>query len=117
MTIAGWKTANGKANQPVDVATGTALWNLGLFSLVSLWACELAGRVGNLPVLTASWYKKPEPTFADCLAAVRRVLWAEEAVSPIMWRSDCPTWRSRPRAAEKPTPLAERLAILVSWAA
>lgn len=195
MTIAGWKTANGNANQPVDVATGTALWNrhaftvpvrwiltrdvsrraeprvilcsdpsrsagqilswyamrwavevtfeesrrhlgvetqrqwsdrsirrttpllFGLFSLVSLWASELAGRTGNLPVLAASWYRKPEPTFADCLAAVRRLLWAEEAVNPIMWRSDYPTWRSRPRAAEKPTPLAERLAILVSWAA
>jgi hypothetical protein len=33
-------------------------------------------------VLGAAWYRKPDPTFADCLAAVRRVLWAEEAVSP-----------------------------------
>jgi hypothetical protein len=194
-TIAGWKTANGKADQEVEMATGTALWNrggltvpvrwiltrdrsgraeprvfvcsdlsrsatqiltwyamrwavevtfeetrrhlgvetqrqwsdlsirratpllLGLFSLVVLWACGLAQRIGRLPILGASWYKKPDPTFSDCLAAIRRVLWTEEATNPIMWRSDFPTWRSKPRATEKPTPLAERLAILVAWAA
>jgi hypothetical protein len=80
---------------------------LGLFSLVTLWACELAARTGKLPVLGAAWYKNPDPTFADCLAAVRRVLWAEEAVRPILWRDDFRTWRSRPRTAEKPRPINE----------
>ena len=28
---------------------------LGLFSLVTLWACELAARTGQLPVLGAAW--------------------------------------------------------------
>jgi hypothetical protein len=90
---------------------------LGLFSLVTLWACELAAHTGRLPVLGAAWYKNPDPTFSDCLAAVRRVLWAEEAVRPILWRDDFPTWRSRPRTAEKPRPLQQRLAELTSYAA
>ena len=55
---------------------------LGLFSLVTLWAADQAARAGNLAVLGAAWYRKPDPTFADCLAVVRRVLWAEEAVIP-----------------------------------
>ena len=90
---------------------------LGLVSLVTVWACELAARAGRLPVLGAAWYKNPDPTFADCLASVRRVLWAEEALHPILWRDDFPTWRSRPRTAEKPRPLQQRLAELTSYAA
>jgi hypothetical protein len=90
---------------------------LGLFSLVALWACELAARTGKLPVLGAAWYKNPDPTFADALAAVRRLLWTEEAVRPILWRDDFPTWRSRPRSAEKPRPISERLAELMAYAA
>jgi hypothetical protein len=90
---------------------------LGLFSLVTLWACELAARTGKLPVLGAAWYNNPDPTFSDCLAVVRRLLWAEEAVRPILWRADFPTWRSRPRTAEKPRPINERLAELMSYAA
>jgi DDE superfamily endonuclease len=90
---------------------------LGLFSLVTLWAGGLAARTGKLPVLGAAWYKNPDPTFADALAVVRRLLWAEEAVRPILWWDDYPTWRSRPRTAEKPRPISERLAELVSYAA
>jgi hypothetical protein len=89
----------------------------GLFSLVTLWASDLAVRTGKLPVLGAAWYQKPDPTFSDCLAIVRRILWAEEAVSPILWRDDFPTWRSRARTAEKPRPLQERLTELMSYAA
>ena len=89
----------------------------GLFSLVTLWASELAERTGRLPVLGAAWYKNPDPTFSDGLAAVRRTLWAEEAVRPILWRDDFPTWRSRPRTAEKPRPLQQRLTELMSYAA
>jgi len=90
---------------------------LGLFSLVTLWANELMARTGKLPVLGAAWYKNPDPTFSDALAAVRRRLWADEAVRPILWRDDYPTWRSRPRTAEKPRPISERLAELMSYAA
>lgn len=90
---------------------------LGMFSLVTLWAAELAATGEKLQVLGAAWYKKQEPTFADCLAAVRRSLWAEEAVSPILWRDDYPTWRARARTAEKPQPLQQRLAELMSYPA
>jgi hypothetical protein len=90
---------------------------LGMFSLVTLWAAGLAAATEKLGVLGAAWYKKPDPTFSDCLAAVRRILWAEEAVSPILWRDDYPTWRTRARTAEKPRPLQQRLAELMSYAA
>jgi hypothetical protein len=90
---------------------------LGMFSLVTLWAVGLAATTEKLGVLGAAWYKKPDPTFSDCLAAVRRILWAEEAVSPILWRDDYPTWRTPARTAEKPRPLQQRLAELMSYAA
>jgi hypothetical protein len=90
---------------------------LGLFSLVTLWAAGLAAQAGKLAVLGTAWYKKQDPTFADCLAAVRRELWVEEAVSPILWRDDYPTWRARARTEENPRPLQQRLAELMSYAA
>jgi hypothetical protein len=90
---------------------------LGVFSLVTLWAADLAARTGKLAVLGAAWYKKPDPTFADCLAAARRVLWAEEAVTPVLWRDDYPTWRARARTAENSRPLQQRMAELMSYAA
>ena len=58
-----------------------------------------------------------ELSFADCLAVVRQMLWTEEAVSPILWRDDYPTWRARARTAENPRPLEQRLAELMSYAA
>ena len=47
---------------------------LGLFSLVTLFAHQLAERE-PLPVRTATWYVKQRPTFSDALAAVRYQLW------------------------------------------
>jgi hypothetical protein len=48
---------------------------LGLFSLVTLWATRmLADRQLDLDFVR--WYPKPEPTFSDALALVRRELWA-----------------------------------------
>ena len=105
-----------KATTDDAVISGRRLL-LGLFSLVTLWATDLAARTGKLAVLGAAWYRKPGPTFANCLAAVRRELWAEEAVSPILWRGDYPTWRARARTAENPRPLQQRLAELMSYAA
>src|SRR5215208_2488024 len=77
---------------------------------------ELAAKTGKLSVLGAAWYKKSDPTFSDCLATVRRILWAEEAVRPILWRDDFPTWRSQARTTEKPRPLQQRQAELISYA-
>jgi DDE superfamily endonuclease len=47
---------------------------LGLFSLVSLLALQLS-HGGKIPWQVTAWYHKGEPTFADCLALVRRHLW------------------------------------------
>jgi DDE superfamily endonuclease len=47
---------------------------LGLYSLVTLLALQLSqGEL--IPVEATAWYHKPEPTFVDCLALVRRHLW------------------------------------------
>jgi hypothetical protein len=56
---------------------------LALFSLVTLWASQLALERG--PVLECvRWYPKPLPTFSDALALVRRELWSAQisATSP-----------------------------------
>jgi hypothetical protein len=47
---------------------------LALFSLVTMLALQVSHR-SRIPVPMAAWYHKPEPTFADCLALVRRHLW------------------------------------------
>jgi hypothetical protein len=47
---------------------------LGLYSLVALFAHALHPN-GQIPIQTTAWYQKPQATFADVLAAVRRALW------------------------------------------
>ena len=47
---------------------------LALFSLVTLLALRLS-QDGQIPGPVTAWYHKAEPTFADCLALVRRHLW------------------------------------------
>ena len=56
---------------------------LGLFSLVTLFAACLT-KDQPLPVRTAAWYVKSEPTFSDAIAFVRYYLWThmEFAGSP-----------------------------------
>src|SRR5437763_85746 len=53
---------------------------LGLFSLVALFASQLAPR-SRYAVWTAAWYRKQQPTFADTLAAVRREIWKAQGFS------------------------------------
>jgi len=53
---------------------------LALFSLVTLWASDLAAR-GLVQPRRAAWYAKPAVTFSDALAAVRRQLWIAQAFS------------------------------------
>jgi len=50
---------------------------LALFSLITLWASSLAAR-GLVQPRRAAWYAKPEITFSDAIAAVRRQLWAAQ---------------------------------------
>jgi hypothetical protein len=47
---------------------------LALFSIVTLLALRLS-EDRPIPVQATAWYHKAEPTFADCLALVRRHLW------------------------------------------
>ncbi|MFK4821875.1 hypothetical protein ACI0FS_16985, partial [Ochrobactrum quorumnocens] len=42
---------------------------MALYSLVTLWACDLLGP-NSLPY-TAAWYKKTSCTFSDAIGAVR----------------------------------------------
>src|SRR6188474_2373895 len=62
---------------------------LGLFSVIVLIAH--AAHRDRLPTRQAAWYPKPEPTFSDALAAVRRHLWA--------------TWANRNSPSPSGTPL------------
>ena len=57
---------------------------MGLFSLVTLLAARLDRRA-RTAVCTAAWYRKPRPTFADTLAAVRREFWREQGLL-LSWR-------------------------------
>jgi DDE superfamily endonuclease len=49
---------------------------LGLFSLVTLLATDLHKR-GKLQVRLSAWYRKPQLTFSDTIAAVRQQLWTD----------------------------------------
>jgi hypothetical protein len=53
---------------------------LGLYALVALWADEIH-RTHTIVARSAGWYHKDRITFSDALAAVRRQLWAEVALS------------------------------------
>jgi hypothetical protein len=50
---------------------------LALFSIVALLGTRLSPH-HRRAVATAAWYRKPHPTFADTLAAVRRQFWREQ---------------------------------------
>jgi len=63
---------------------------LALFSLVTLWATDLAARSLVLP-RRAAWYAKPAVTFSDALAAVRRQLWIAQAFSTSRQAQDMAT--------------------------
>ena len=52
---------------------------LGLFSIVAVLASRL-GQRARLQVSTSAWYRKPNPTFSDTLAAVRRHIWREQGL-------------------------------------
>jgi len=56
---------------------------LALFSLVTLWAGQLAAE-GGPAIECVRWYRKSLPTFSDALALVRHELWTAQfsATSP-----------------------------------
>ena len=75
---------------------------LGLFSLVTLWASQLAIECG--PMLErVRWYPKPLATFSDALALVRHELWTAQISAASS------TTGTSPNA---PTGLTDRLLLL-----
>ena len=74
---------------------------LGLFSLITLWADDLARNTATaLHPNAAAWYRKHEPTFSDPIAAVRRVLWCPP---------DCSISRQSAETVEIPTTFLNRV--------
>jgi hypothetical protein len=66
---------------------------LALFSIVTLLASRLPARERRQVAQTA-WYQKPQPTFSDALAAVRRAIWREQTFVTSRRRSDSPKVRA-----------------------
>jgi len=52
---------------------------LGLYSIVSLWACDLL--TSNSIPYAAAWYRKTSLTFTDAIGAVRLQLWVGDITS------------------------------------
>jgi hypothetical protein len=80
---------------------------LALFSLVTLWAHDIAARQSIAP-RAAAWYPKTHPTFSDAIAAVRRKLWTQQIYS----MSTSPT-----ETINIPRPIWKRLTDTLAYAA
>jgi len=81
---------------------------LGLFSLVTLLADALHGAA--LPTRQSAWYAKPEATFLDALAAVRRHRW-------ISGQANTPTPMNAADVADPPDSLFAALIDAACYAA
>jgi hypothetical protein len=80
---------------------------LGLFSLITILANSLASG-GQLPISSASWYRKSLPTFADAISLVRQRYWR----LPNFMISSPGT-----KIVKIPIPIFNRLSIALCWAA
>jgi hypothetical protein len=60
---------------------------LGLYSIVTLLAQPLFAT-GELTERGAAWYPKPQATFSDTIASVRRWLWSHEYFSTSLYEPD-----------------------------
>ncbi len=80
----------------------------GLFSLVTLLADALHGAA--LPTRQSAWYAKPEATFLDALAAVRRHLW-------LRGQANAPTPMRAPEVADSPDRIFAALVDAACYAA
>jgi hypothetical protein len=60
---------------------------LGLYSIVTLLAQPLFAT-GQVSLRGASWYPKPQATFSDTIASVRRWLWSYEYFSTSLYEPD-----------------------------
>lgn len=80
---------------------------LGMYSLVALMGRKMVEN-GSMPVRTARWYHKKQPTFSDTIALVRRSLWSKNGFA---------LSGKRPDIVEIPRELFERLTDTLSYAA
>jgi hypothetical protein len=80
---------------------------LALFSIVTLWAHDLAADQTFAP-RAAAWYPKPHLTFSDAIAAVRREIWTQQISS---------TSRRRPETIKIPRDIWNRMANALAYAA
>jgi hypothetical protein len=62
-----------------SVSRTTPAW-FGVYSSVTLAAAHLLGGQ-PAPVRTTTWYPKPQATFSDAMAFVRRALWRADSFS------------------------------------
>ena len=70
----------GRLGNPLPISRASSVEQpclLGLFSLVTLLGRQLTPHARRATA-TSAWYRKPRPTFADTLAAVRREIWREQ---------------------------------------
>ncbi len=80
---------------------------LGLYSIVTLMARQSLDRQ-EMPVRSASWYRKEQATFSDTIALVRRCLWSDMNLSMS---------GNSPDMVEIPRELFDRLTDILSYAA
>ena len=80
---------------------------LGLYSIVTLLAQHLFSS-GQVYMRCAAWYAKPQPTFSDTIASVRRWLWSHEYFS---------TSSNEPDMIKIPRPLLDRFIDSLCYAA
>lgn len=80
---------------------------LGLYSVVTLLAKQMLAQ-NDMPVRTASWYAKDQPTYSDTIALVRRWLWHA---------GNSPMSGNTPDMVQIPRALFDRLTDTVSYAA
>jgi len=80
---------------------------LGLYSLVTLMARQSL-EDHEIPVRTASWYRKKQATFSDTIAMVRRCLWSQTNLT---------LSEKSPDRVKIPRELFNRLADTLSYAA
>lgn len=80
---------------------------LGLFSFITLLAHHLS-RNQPLPLRTAAWYHKTQPTFSDAIAFVRHYLWTNLKF---------PNSPAQPRLVAFPEPILQGLMDTLCYAA
>ena len=75
------------------VCWGDSPWQRAQFlairqAFVDEWLAQPLFATGQLSVRGAAWYAKPQATFSDTIASVRRCLWSHEHFSTSLYELD-----------------------------